>query len=490
MLEILTADEMKQADAATIASGTSGFSLMIAAGQAVASQIAEKVETPCPVLVLCGPGNNGGDGFIAAAQLKKRGWPVRVACLVKKSALTGNTAKAAALWTETVEDLNSNLSVRDVRLVVDALFGTGFQGTIDPEIITLFDKLRARKAEVIAVDMPSGINATTGDMAQGLLKADLTVTFCRRKVAHMLYPSRLACGKIIRADIPVRDETIAGLKSQTFENHPSLWLKNFPLPTVQDHKYDRGHVAVYGGNVRTGAACLAAMASQKIGAGLVTIISKPDNRNLYAACRASIMVDVWNDMEEFKFIMRDARKNSVIIGPGAGSDIKDVVLTALSFNKSGVLDADVFSAFKDQPQELFSRLSTRYVLTPHAGEFERLFGPMEGNKLDRARSAAQKSNAIILLKGPDTIIAAPDGTAVISLNGPPTLATAGSGDVLSGLIGGLVAQGMPTFMAACAGCWLQGEAAKIHGLGLTAEDIIYHISQVLNSLFHVPADIA
>ena len=486
MLEVLTASEMKKADAAAIASGTAGIQLMTTAGNSVAAEIIEKFK-PCPVLVLCGPGNNGGDGFITAQHLKKNGWPVRVACMVKRNVLKNDVALAAQTWDGDVETLNSNLSVHQTGLVVDAIFGTGFSQALAPELVILFDKIRTRKIPIVAVDVPTGLNASTGTVDPGTLKADVTVTFCRQKTGHLLFPGRGYCGRIVVADIGITDQTVAALNTTCFENHIALWLKNFPLPTAESHKYTRGHAVIYGGKKKTGAACLAAAAAQRIGAGLVTIASPKESLPIYASYRASIMVDECNNTEELKAILRDERKNAILIGPGAGvnNSLRQDVEAALSFNKSGVLDADVFSVYKDNPQELFAKLSTKYVLTPHEGEFERIFGVMDGNKLERALKAAKTSQAIVLLKGADTIIAAPDGAAVINVSAPATLATGGSGDVLSGLITGLIAQGMPPFMAACAAVWLHGKAAKIHGLGLTAEDIISHIPQALNDLFGI-----
>jgi ADP-dependent NAD(P)H-hydrate dehydratase / NAD(P)H-hydrate epimerase len=485
MFEVLTADDMKKADAAAIAAGTPGFTLMEQAGAAVARAIQQRFQ-PCPVLVLCGPGNNGGDGFIAAAQLKEAGWTVRVACLVKKNALKGDAALAAKKWEGEVESLNSNVRMKDTALVVDAVFGTGFARGLDPEIVTLFDKIRARKIRVVAIDIPSGLNATTGEIAPGTLQADLTVTFCRKKIAHMLLPGKALCGRLQVALIGISDGTIAHLKTTIFENDPGLWLSVFPVPSAETHKYQRGHVVVYGGAQRTGAACLGAAGAQKVGAGLVTIARRPSAAAVYRGYRASLMVDDWESTEDFRGLLRDERRNCVLIGPGAGvdADFRHAVETVLTLNKPAVLDADVFTAFRENPKDLFAKLSPeKHVLTPHEGEFERLFGPLEGHKAARAQKAARTANAILILKGSDTVIAAPDGTTVINTNAPPTLATAGSGDVLAGLVAGLMAQGMPPFMAACAGVWLHGETAMRYGLGLTAEDIINELPQALNRLF-------
>lgn len=489
MLEVLTPTEMTKADAAAMAGGMQqGIQMMTMAGVAVACEIIRKF-TPCPLLILCGPGNNGGDGFIAAQHLKKSGWPVRVACLVKRTALKNDAALAARQWDGEVESLNSNLSVHQVGLVIDAVFGIGFNRKLEPELVILFEKIKSRKIPVIAIDIPTGLDAATGAVNPGTLKAALTVTFCRKKTGQLLFPGKSYCGKIVVADIGITDQAITALGTTCFENDPALWRQNFPLPTHDSHKYTRGHALIYGGATRTGAARLAAAAAQKIGAGLVTIASPRECLPLYASYRASIMVDECNTPEDLKNILRDERKNALLVGPGAGAGdaVRQIVNTALSFNKSGVLDADIFSAYQSSPAELFEKLSPRYVLTPHEGEFDRLFGPMEGSKVERALKAAKISNAIVLLKGADTIIAAPDGVHIINTNAPPTLATAGSGDVLAGLITGLIAQGMPPFMAAAAAVWLHGEAAQRYGFGLVAEDIILQISQVLNRLFGQPS---
>lgn len=485
MFEILTPAEMKKADAATIAAGTTGIQLMTQAGNAVAQAIKERVE-PCSVLVLCGPGNNGGDGFIVAAKLKADGWNVRVACPLKKTALKGDAALAAKEWDGEIESLNSNLGLKDAALIVDAVYGASFAGALDPELVTLFDKIRTRKLLVAAIDVPSGMDAASGTIAPGTLKANFTVTFCRKKIAHMLMPSKAHCGKLVVVLIGITDQTVADLKSNVFENDSALWLKSFPLPSAESHKYSRGHAVIFGGAQRTGAACLAAYAAQRAGAGLVSITSQPKTVATYAQYRASVMVDEWTTLDNLKNILRDERRNALCIGPGAGmtDDMKEIMQAVLSFDKCAVIDADVFSAFKETPKDLFAKLSpNKHVLTPHEGEFARVFAGIEGNKLERARKAAKLANAIVVLKGPDTVIAAPDGTASINSNAPATLATAGSGDVLAGLITGLMAQGMPPFMAAAAGVWLQGETAQIFGLGLTAEDIIHHLPQSLNRLF-------
>jgi NAD(P)H-hydrate epimerase len=485
MFEILTADEMTQADRAAIEGGLTGIQLMDAAGRAVAAAVVKKYD-PCPVLVLCGPGNNGGDGFVVAAVLKKKGWPVRVACTVKKNALKGDAATAAKKWDGDTESLNSNLSVHKTELVIDAIYGAGFRGGLEPEMVTLFDKIRTRNIPVVAVDVPTGVDATATTIADGALQATMTITFCRRKIAHVLLPARAFCGAIQVASIGIDDKTVAALDTTLFHNNPALWLNNFPLPGADTHKYDRGHVVVYGGSRKTGAARLAASAAQRAGAGAVTIACRPDAQQVYALHRASIMTEVWTNAEDFKSILRDERKNVCVIGPGAEPDasMQSAIDAALVLNKTVIFDADVFTAYKDNASALFSRLSpARHVMTPHMGEFERLFPALSGSKLERARAAAKTANAVIVLKGSDTVIAAPDGTAVINTNAPATLATAGSGDVLAGMIAGFASGGMNPFMASTAAVWVHAEAARAHGLGLSAEDIIFNISHALNYLF-------
>lgn len=491
MFEILTAEEMRRVDQAAIAGGTKGIELMTAAGQAVVQRIMQDYTT-CPVLVLCGKGNNGGDGFIVASLLEKSGWPVRVACLAKTTDLKGDTALAAKTFSGKIEALNSNLGIKDARIVVDAVFGTGFTGTLEPELVTLFDKVRAKAPVVVAVDLPSGIEADSATIAEGTLKADITVTFCRRKVAHMIYPARAMCGRIVRSDIGIDDATVSAQNALAFENNPALWLASLPVPDAASNKFTRGHVSVYGGTCRTGAAALSARAAQRAGAGLVSIASPQASELYYRLAAASLMVDTCDTLDEYKAILADERRNAVVIGPGAlpaqggEEDLRAAVAAVIETPKAAVFDGDVFRAFEHHPSHLLGHLDpARHVLTPHAGEFLRLFGSPEGCKLDQARAAAKKANAIVVYKGPDTIIAAPEGLAVIDVSGPPTLATAGSGDVLAGMIAGFAAQGMPPFFAACAAVYLHSQSARLHGLGLTAEDIISNIHQALNNLFDI-----
>lgn len=271
------------------------------------------------------------------------------------------------------------------------------------------------------------------------------------------------------------------------ENHPALWIKDFPLPEASRHKYDRGHVVVVAGKKRAGAACLAAFAAQKAGAGVVSLLSPPESALVCRCYRASIMVDEWREGRELAALLRDPHKNTVVIGPGLGtdSDARAAVEAVLPLGLPVVWDGDIFTLYKDDPEVLFSQLSAKDILTPHEGEFARIFPDISGDKLERARLAAKRCSAVVLLKGSDTVIANPDGRVIVNRAAPPTLATAGAGDVLAGLIAGIMAQGMEVFTAAAAASWLHADSAGRYGLGLTAEDIIQTLPQALEDLCRI-----
>ncbi len=465
---VLSVAEMGKADEAAIAAGTPGLVLMENAGRAVADEITRRW-TRRPVAVLCGPGNNGGDGFVAARLLRGAGWPVRLGLLGARGRLAGDAA-AAARWEGAVEPAEPAL-LEGVPLVVDALFGAGLARPLAGPAAALADAVAARGLACVAVDLPSGVDGDTGAILGTSFRADLTVTFVRLKRGHLLLPGRLLAGETVVADIGVSSSVVAALGIRTYENDPALWCAGLPRPSLADHKYIRGHALVVGGDVaHGGAARLAARAALRVGAGLVTVHAPEAAIPVYAAQLTAVMVDALEALDE---ALADRRKNAVLIGPGSGVSeaTRSHALRALAAGKRCVLDADALTAFAGGPAPLFAGLhSADAVLTPHEGEYGRLFAH-EGDKLSRARAAAAKSGAVTVLKGADSIIAAPDGRAAINANAPPTLATAGSGDVLAGLILGLLAQGMPVFEAACAGVWLHGAAASAVGPGLIAEDL-------------------
>ena len=485
-LELLTAAEMARADELTIRGGTPGLTLMENAGRAVADEIEWIAEPGARVAVLCGPGNNGGDGFVAARMLRERGYSVSVALLGAREALKGDAAQAAEAWNGPIWPLSTAFA-EDATVAVDALFGAGLSRPLEgiaAEVASSLDKHR-----VVAVDVPSGVDGSTGEVRGVAVKAERTVTFFRRKPGHLLLPGRLHCGVTRVADIGIKADVLQQIGISTFATAPGIWLSLFPWPRLDGHKYARGHAVVVSGPAwRTGAARLAARGALRIGAGLVTLASDEDALAVNAAQVTAIMVRQANDAQDLAELLTDHRFNAVLIGPGAGVDdeTRSKVLAILASGASVVLDADALTVFAEEREELFTAISAQrrpVVLTPHDGEFARVFPELtELPKLDRVRLAARLSGAIVILKGADTVVAAPDGRAVINENAPPTLATAGTGDVLAGFVTGLLAQHMPGFEAAAAAVWLHGAAAARFGPGLIAEDVPEMLPRILAEL--------
>ena len=468
---LLTSAQMAQADAAAIAGGIAGSVLMEAAGRAVADACRARWSQR-PVTVLCGPGNNGGDGFVVARHLAASGWPVRVALLGERLALAGDAAHHAALWTGAVEPLGP-AALEGAALVVDALFGAGLTRPLEGSAAATVEAVGARGLDCVSIDLPSGVSGDTGLVLGAAPVARMTVTFFRKKPGHLLLPGRLHCGATLVADIGIADPVLDALGPDCFENAPALWLDRFPQPRLDDHKYRRGHAVICGGNRMTGAARLASEAARRAGAGLLTILAEPEALLIYAmAAPGHLVRPLQPDGAIPAAILRDARVTAMLIGPGAGLEegTRQRVLSALGAGKPLVLDADSLTVFADRPSSLLSALTGSEVLTPHEGEFLRLFGGA-GGRLQRVRVAAAMAGCVVLLKGADTVIAAPGGRAIVNSNAPPDLATAGSGDVLAGIILGLRAQGMPPFEAAAAAAWLHGAAAAGAGPGLIAEDL-------------------
>jgi hydroxyethylthiazole kinase-like uncharacterized protein yjeF len=479
-LAVLTNAEMYRADKAAADGGIAGETLMENAGRACAEAIRAR-RTPRPVLVLCGPGNNGGDGYVVARLLAEWGWPVEVAALVPPETLKGDAAAHAARWRGPAVALE-DADPEKARLVVDALFGAGLTRDLAGAARETIEDIAARGFDCVAADVPSGVDGDTGLVRGAAVRAFLTVTFFRPKPAHLLYPGRGLCGELVVADIGIPDSVLDGIGPRQWRNDPGLWLDRFPRPAAEDHKYARGHALILGGTEMTGAARLAARGAMRAGAGLATIACAPEVWPLYAA-EAGLLTAKIDGPADFAALLEDKRKNALLVGPGAGVApvTREIALAAAASGRACVLDADAITVFCDSPGDLFAAIAGPCVLTPHEGEFGRLFDA-EGGKLDRARAAARRSGAVVLLKGPDTVIAAPDGRAVVNANAPPTLATAGAGDVLAGLILGLLAQGMAAFEAAAAGAWLHGAAAAAFGPGLIAEDLPDLVPAVLRDL--------
>jgi NAD(P)H-hydrate epimerase len=466
---LLRVVQMAEADRLTIAAGTPSTALMANAGGAVAREITRRW-TVRPVIVLSGPGNNGGDGLVAARHLAEAGWPVRIALLGHRDHLSGAARHHAEQWSGTFEAVTPE-SLDGTGLVVDALFGSGLSRPLEgPAAATLAASAR-RDMPMVAIDVPSGVMGDTGD-AMGAVQATLTVTFFRKKPGHLLLPGRLLCGELVVADIGTPESVLDHLDVDSFENGPALWAAALPSPHDGGNKYTRGHALISGGYPMTGAARMAARAAARAGAGLTTIAVPEIALPIYAAALTSIMVKPVAAHDDFARILADHRVSALLIGPGAGvgEETRLRALAMLATGRPTLLDADAITAFKGDPAELDKAIAATCVLTPHDGEFRRLFDPA-GDKLSRTRKAARRSGAIIVLKGTDTVIVDPGGQAVINANAPATLASAGSGDVLSGIILGLLAQGMEPFLAAAASVWLHGAAANAFGPGLLAEDL-------------------
>ena len=483
---LLSVEEMSRADAAAIAAGVAGSRLMEHAGRAVAEAIMNRWNVR-PVLVCCGPGNNGGDGFVAARHLSRAGWPVRLALLGDRARLKGDAAHHAAQWQGEALPLSGGL-VQDDDLIVDALFGAGLSRALEGAARAVAEAVNARGLPTVAVDIPSGVSGDSGRiLGEVAVRADLTVTFFRKKPGHLLLPGRDLSGELVVADIGIPDAVLDEILPRAWENSPSLWTAGFPRRGAADHKYRFGHALVLGGATVTGAARLAARAALRVGAGLVTVACPREALAIYALSAPSIITQPLDGESDFLRLLEDPRRNAVLLGPGNGvsEETRMCVLAALNGgSRSVVLDADALSVFQDAPDALFGAIAGPCVLTPHEGEFARLFPDLDvqGDKLACARHAAERSNAVVLVKGADTVIATPDGAAVINTNAPPELATAGAGDVLAGLVLGLLAQGMDTFEASCSATWLHGEVAALLGPGLIAEDLPEALPQVFRRM--------
>jgi hydroxyethylthiazole kinase-like uncharacterized protein yjeF len=478
---LLTPQQMGEADRLTIAGGISGAALMEKAGFGVADAISRRWVVR-PLVVLCGPGNNGGDGFVAARVLAERGWPVRVALLGSTAALRGDAAEAAKGWRGPVEPLTP-AALDGAALVVDAIFGAGLTRPVEGTARAVIEAVADRRLTVVAIDVPSGVDGATGEVRGIAPRAAATVTFFRKKPGHLLLPGRRHCGEIILVQIGIPETVLDRVAPDTAADEPLWWLDRFPRPSLESHKYTRGHALVAGGEMMTGAARLAARSALRTGAGLVTLAAPEAAFPVYAASLTGVIVHPVAGSDDFQPLLADKRRNAVLIGPGAGvsAETRDKTLAVLEAEKRAVLDADALTSFAGDPGTLFSAIRSPCVMTPHEGEFARLFDPA-GSKPERARRAAKESGAVIVLKGADTVIASPDGRVAINANAPPELATAGSGDVLAGILLGLLAQGMEPFAAAAAAVWMHGDAARRGGPGLVSEDLVEELAPVLAAL--------
>ena len=503
--QLLSISEMSKADRLTIKSGIPGAFLMQRAGAGVAETAEALNLGPSQVVLIAGPGNNGGDAFVAANELNQRGFPVELYLLGKVAQLKGDASLMAARFIEAGGEIKENAAkqnsepllaaLRSADIIIDGLFGAGLDRPLEGKLLTIVKAINEQStqenpATVIAIDIPSGIHGDTGQVMGGAIQAHHTVTFCRPKPGHYLYPGRAHCGELTVTDIGIPERIVATLAPQTALNTPLAWQAALISPPADSHKYNNGAALVVCGDPHMlGATTLAANAAAKTGAGLVTLAlpaaAKPSLQLLTAIMTAELNSDPrWADLI-------NARKiTAALYGPGAPPEgATRTHVTALAKQPIGlVLDAGALSAFAEQPDDLFKLLKDRAphptILTPHEGEFARLFGPaiQQHGKLAATKEAASKCGAILILKGADTVIAAPDGRALINCTAPPTLATAGTGDVLAGMSTALLAQKIPAFEAAAAAVWLHAKAATLLGRRMVADDLIDHIPHALKSL--------
>ncbi|MCT6823461.1 NAD(P)H-hydrate dehydratase [Bartonella apis] len=491
-VELLTPEEMGNADhlAATL-NREDSFKLMERAGQAIADIVLNDYRQCRTIAVLCGPGNNGGDGYMAAHILKSHGFEPTIFALGTPRA-GSDAEKAAALWGAKHLAFDNFSSPQDFDVVIDALYGAGLDRPLEQSLQEKLKRLNESGIPVIAVDLPSGVFGQNGAIKGEAVKASTTVTFFRLKPGHVCYPGRLQCGEIRLADIGIPEKVLETIKPTRFINFPSLWLKNWPELDYDTHKYRRGHAVVFSGHQSsTGAARLAAHAAARSGAGLVTIVSPEDALLVHEMHLTSIMLKEMGSDTEILDFLENRKVRSVILGPAFGSleralsIIKVVLLKSKIFTL--VLDADALTAMAGKGEEIFALIKqspVNVILTPHEGEFQRVFpsvAHMEDlSRIEKAAKAATVSGSVVVYKGADTIIASPDGRLAVNVNGTPFLATAGAGDVLSGIIGGLSAQKMLPFEAACAGAFLHARCAEHFGHGMIAEDIVSAIPLVLS----------
>lgn len=484
---------MATADRMAVESGIAGRELMENAGRAVADYASERFGEARRILVVCGVGNNGGDGFVAARHLYERGRTVGVFIMGERSAIGGDAKWALDnLPGKLIRYRCDPLSRYD--LVIDGLFGAGLGRDIEGEYAALVTGLNDSGVPILAIDLPSGIDGATGAVRGVAINAAATVTFFRLKPGHLLFPGRAHCGERYCVDIGIPAGVLKAIPTTGFHNCVALWKSDLPRPRTDGHKYDRGHVlAVSGGLAHTGAARLLARAALRAGAGLVTLSSPAAALIVNAAHLTEVMLERADTPKELAAILADQRFNTVALGPGLPPDeaTRELVQTVLGENRRTVLDAGALTAFEGRAAELFEAITANsepVVLTPHGGEFARLFPVFAGasndrcSKADRALAAARNSGAVIVAKGADSVVAAPDGRHAIADNAPAFLATAGSGDTLAGIIAGLLAQGMPAFSAAAAAVWLHGDAAKRIGPGLIAGDLDAGLFLAVNDL--------
>ncbi|MDI2090390.1 NAD(P)H-hydrate dehydratase [Commensalibacter oyaizuii] len=432
-------EKIDQEAAKTIAASQ----LMENAGWCVTREILRHY-SPCRTIILCGPGNNGGDGYVVARLLAKEGWPVTVMAFGSPKA--GSQADSAAMqWMEKTISPSEN-DVAQAELVIDAIFGAGLKRDLDPSIVAILKKAK----RLVAIDIPSGVDGATGAIYGYAPHAELTVTFFRAKPGHYLFPGKVHIGKLVIKDIGIPLRVLDCVPISTWLNEPGLW--HLPVSAVDDYKYRRGVVSIIGGAKVTGAARLSALSALNSGAGLVCIFPTRQDTTIYSLSSPCLMID-HHDLET---VLHDQRRQVWVCGPGlTENEVKENLPQLLASKRHVVADA---GAFLPGQSHLLKGVS---IMTPHIGEFTRVFGTVESNRIQKVQQVAKDMECVVVLKGPDTIIAGPDGRVAINQHASSRLATAGSGDVLSGVIATFLAAGMKPWEAACAGVWVHGQAALL-----------------------------
>lgn len=451
---ILTADEMRAAEAAAIAAGTPAYTLMERAGAGAAEAI-WRFAGPMPALVLCGPGNNGGDGYVIARLLRERGLQVTVAALAEPRSDDARTARAA--WDGPVAEL---ADAAPAPLLIDALFGTGLTRGLDAEAHGALTRLASAAQVRAAIDLPSGVATDDGRILSPVPDCELTVTFGAIKPSHLLQPAARHMGRIVVADI--------GIESQSRLIEVARPRLRYPGP--DDHKYTRGLVTIIAGAM-PGASMLAATAAARAGAGAVRLQAE----RVVPGVPAAIVQNGKGPLDR----LDDPRIGALLAGCGLPADKggRRLLDAALATGRPLVLDAGALQILADGGLERLADQPRRPILTPHDGEFAKLFGEGAGSKVERARAAAAAFDTVVVHKGPDTVIAHPDGRAAICRDMSNWLASAGTGDVLAGIIAAVRAAGLPAFEAAQAGTWLHGRAAELAGPAFIADDLVEHLRQ-------------
>ncbi len=483
MREIINSEEIKKFEKRQFLKKNSYY-FMKKAGKRVFEFIRDNFIKKTPVIVLCGPGNNGGDGFVVANYLMNSGYKTKVYIYKSKNNYKGDALKALKKFKGDIKKINK-LKFKKHDLIIDALFGIGLKRNIKGKLSKVFKKINKRKNLVVSVDIPSGICSNTGKILGNAIKADFTITFHRKKVGHVIGHGKYFCGKIKLVSIGFSQKAI---KSKCWENSPSLWKKYFPWKSKFGHKYSRGRVVIYGGQKEfTGATILAAQAALRTGSGSVKILCSKNTLQIYSIKFPSVLKKEINNISQLKKFLREEKITSMLIGPGSGSNrkIKEITKLILKKVKYVVLDADALTCFQNDLKSLYNLLDKDKIITPHLGEFHKIFPKInkKQNSLNKVLEASKLVKSNILLKGSSTVIVSYDKKIVINTRSSSELAVIGSGDVLSGFIVSLIGKKkMNPFLASCAATWLHGDIAKKYDKGLISEDIVKGIPQALKRL--------